>query len=52
MTKMVGRIADGMITHPTNTPPRYIREVCLPRLQEGLRAAGETRRDSSWCWVH
>jgi probable F420-dependent oxidoreductase len=36
MTKMVGRIADGMITHPTNTPPRYIREVCLPRLQEGF----------------
>jgi len=36
MTKMVARIADGMITHPTNTPPRYIREVCLPRLQEGF----------------
>jgi probable F420-dependent oxidoreductase len=36
MTKMVGRFADGMITHPTNTPPRYIREVCLPRLQEGF----------------
>ena len=36
MTKMVGRVADGMITHPTNTPPRYIREVCLPRLQEGF----------------
>ncbi len=36
MTKMVGAIADGMITHPTNTPPRYIREVCLPRLQAGF----------------
>ena len=33
---MVGRVADGMITHPTNTPPRYIREVCLPRLQAGF----------------
>lgn len=40
MTRMVGRIADGMITHPTNTPPRYIREVCLPRLQEGFLKAG------------
>ena len=40
MTKMVGRIADGMITHPTNTPPRYIREVCLPRLQEGFAQGG------------
>ena len=45
MTKMVGRIADGMITHPTNTPPEYIREVCLPRLQAGFsrRPERETR---------
>lgn len=40
MTKMVGRIADGMITHPTNSPPEYIREVCLPRLESGF-AQGE-----------
>lgn len=40
MTRMVGRIADGMITHPTNTPPEYIREVCLPRLQSGFDKAG------------
>ena len=37
MTKMTAAEADGMITHPTNTPPRYIREVCLPRLQEGAQ---------------
>jgi probable F420-dependent oxidoreductase len=36
MTRMVARIADGMITHPTNTPPEYIREVCLPRLEQGF----------------
>lgn len=35
MTHLAGEIADGMITHPTNTPPRYIREVVLPRLREG-----------------
>ncbi|MEQ9463208.1 MAG: TIGR03617 family F420-dependent LLM class oxidoreductase [Haliea sp.] len=40
MTRMVGRVADGMITHPTNTPPAYIRAVCLPRLQGGLEQAG------------
>lgn len=45
MTKMVGRIADGMITHPTNTPPRYIKEVCLPRLQAGFEKAGRTGED-------
>jgi probable F420-dependent oxidoreductase len=40
MTRMVGRIADGMISHPTNSPPEYIRDVCWPRLREGL-AKGE-----------
>ena len=42
MTRMVGRIADGMITHPTNTPPDYIRDVCLPRLQAGFDKAGRS----------
>ncbi|MCZ6828796.1 MAG: TIGR03617 family F420-dependent LLM class oxidoreductase [Gammaproteobacteria bacterium] len=45
MTKMVGRIADGMITHPTNTAPEYIREVCLPRLQSGFEQAGRDGAD-------
>ncbi len=45
MTRMVGRIADGMITHPTNTPPEYIREVCLPRLQAGFDKAGRSGDD-------
>jgi probable F420-dependent oxidoreductase len=42
MTRMVGRVADGMITHPTNSPPEYIREVCLPRLQAGFERAGRS----------
>ena len=45
MTKMVGRIADGMITHPTNTPPEYIRQVCLPRLHRGFEQAGRDGAD-------
>ena len=45
MTRMVGRIADGMITHPTNTPPEYISEVCLPRLQAGFVKAGRSGDD-------
>jgi probable F420-dependent oxidoreductase len=45
MTRMVARIADGMITHPTNTPPQYIREVCLPRLQAGFDKAGRDGAD-------
>lgn len=42
MTAMVAGHADGMITHPTNTPPEYIREVCLPRLRAGFAKAGRT----------
>jgi probable F420-dependent oxidoreductase len=45
MTRMVGRVADGMITHPTNTPPEYIRQVCLPRLQAGFDRAGRDGSD-------
>ncbi|MDO8861500.1 TIGR03617 family F420-dependent LLM class oxidoreductase [Haliea sp. E1-2-M8] len=45
MTRMVGRVADGIITHPTNTPPAYIREVCLPRLQGGLEQGGRAAAD-------
>jgi probable F420-dependent oxidoreductase len=45
MTRMVGRIADGMITHPTNTAPEYIREICLPRLQAGFEKAGRDGAD-------
>ncbi len=45
MTKMVGRIADGMITHPSNSAPEYVREVCLPRLQSGFDQAGRDGSD-------
>jgi probable F420-dependent oxidoreductase len=45
MTKMVGRIADGAITHPTNTPAEYIEQVYWPRLREGLEQAGREEKD-------
>lgn len=40
MTALAGEIADGMITHPTNTPPRYVSEVVRPRLAEGAARGG------------
>ena len=45
MTAMVAQHADGMITHPTNTPPEYIEQVCLPRLRAGFEQAGRDARD-------
>jgi probable F420-dependent oxidoreductase len=35
MTRMAGGTADGLMTHPTNSSPRYIRDVTLPRVTEG-----------------
>jgi probable F420-dependent oxidoreductase len=35
MTALAGEVADGMVTHPTNTAPRYLREVVWPRLARG-----------------
>ncbi|WP_101758821.1 TIGR03617 family F420-dependent LLM class oxidoreductase [Oceanicoccus sp. KOV_DT_Chl] len=45
MTALAGEVSDGMITHPTNTPPRYMREVALPRLQKGADKAGRSLAD-------
>lgn len=38
-----GSHADAFVTHPTNSNPRYLREFCLPRLDEAAAAAGRLR---------
>ncbi len=40
MTALAGELADGMATHPTNSSPRYLREVIRPRLQKGAARRG------------
>jgi probable F420-dependent oxidoreductase len=42
MLALAGAVADGLHTHPTNTSPRYLREVIQPCLN-----AGYTRRDAA-----
>ena len=37
---LAGAMADGFVSHPTNSNPRYLRETCLPALAEGARDAG------------
>ncbi len=39
---MAGEIADGFVTHPTNSNPPYLETVCLPGLQEGAARAGRS----------
>jgi probable F420-dependent oxidoreductase len=40
MTRIVGEMGDVLQTHPTNSEPRYLRDVTRPRLAEGLQRAG------------
>lgn len=44
MTALAGEVADGMMCHPSNTAPRYLREVVLPRLAKGEARNSHTGR--------
>jgi probable F420-dependent oxidoreductase len=44
MTAVAGEVADGLVTHPTNTAPRYLREVVIPRLEKGAARSGRSDR--------
>ncbi|MEN9803431.1 MAG: hypothetical protein RIS41_278 [Actinomycetota bacterium] len=42
LVETAGAIADGFVTHPTNSHPRYLREICRPGLAAGASAAGRS----------
>ena len=42
MTALAGEAADGLMTHPSNTSPRYLREVTRPRLEAGAARSGRS----------
>jgi len=44
MCRLAGEIADGFHVHPYHTR-RYLREVVIPQLQEGLARSSRARRD-------
>jgi probable F420-dependent oxidoreductase len=37
---LAGAVADGFVSHPTNSNPRYLLEVCLPAIEQGATEAG------------
>jgi probable F420-dependent oxidoreductase len=43
MNALAGEVADALVTHPTSSAPRYLREVVLPRLAKGAARAGRER---------
>lgn len=44
MTRIAAEVADGLIVHPFSNE-KYIREVTLPAVEEGLRRSGRSRAD-------
>ena len=44
MTRVAGRVADGLLPHSFTTE-KYVREVTLPNLERGARAAGRHAGD-------
>jgi probable F420-dependent oxidoreductase len=40
MTALAGEVADGLMCHPTNSSPRYLREVVQPRIERGAARVG------------
>jgi probable F420-dependent oxidoreductase len=45
---LAGEIADGFVTHPTNSNPRYLESTCLPALSEGEAKRGPRLTDRSF----
>ncbi len=41
---LAGAVADGFVSHPTNSNPRYLVERCLPALAEGAKSTGPRPR--------
>ncbi|MEY3797735.1 MAG: hypothetical protein RLZZ170_1749, partial [Actinomycetota bacterium] len=42
LVELAGQIADGFVTHPTNSHPRYLRELCRPGLSTGAQQASRS----------
>ena len=40
--RLAGERADGFVTHPTNSSPRYLEAVCLPNLRAGAERSGRS----------
>jgi len=43
-----GEVADGFVTHPTNSNPLYLESVCRPGLAEGAARGGRALTDATF----
>jgi probable F420-dependent oxidoreductase len=44
LARLAGELCEGFHAHPFNSP-RYMREVILPAIEDGLQKSGRTRKD-------
>lgn len=42
MMALAGESADGLMTHPTNTGPRFLREIARPALENGAKRSARS----------
>jgi probable F420-dependent oxidoreductase len=42
---LAGEVAEGFVTHPTNSNPRYLETKCIPNLLAGFKTAGRDPKD-------
>ena len=45
MLRLVGEVADGVLTHPSNSDLRNVKERTLPAIEEGAKRAGRSLSD-------
>lgn len=45
LVELAGEIADGFVTHPTNSHPRYLQELCRPGIEVGATRVGRSVSD-------
>nr|WP_237535474.1 TIGR03617 family F420-dependent LLM class oxidoreductase [Streptomyces sp. SID3343] len=45
MCALAGEVADGLVTHPTNSSPRYLATVARPAVAEGAARASRSGAD-------
>jgi probable F420-dependent oxidoreductase len=45
---LAGEIADGFVTHPTNSNPLYLETICLPGVREGATKVARSWSDGSF----
>lgn len=45
MCRLAGEVADGFVSHPTNSTTQYLESICLPNIRKGAADRGRDAAD-------